>query len=212
MTLATNTAPATPGTGLDLAARDVASKTYPLGIQADADGHMAHTSAVFYAATGNTAHVAAARTTLFDLFNADATLKVDILGVYIIPAQVAVTGVGQTYEIIRTSAVGTGGTGVTPGKIDSAQSALDSDITCRTKPSGGATTDATNPLTIFCNGSSEETVPYVGMASRLNHVASLTENILGKPIRLNQNEGIKVDQTTNSNVGNVCIAVVFRVV
>jgi hypothetical protein len=212
MTKAASTAPATPGTGLDLAAQEISSKVHLLGIQADADGHMAHTSAVFYAATGNTAHVAASRTTLFDLFNADATLKVDILGVYIIPALAAVTGVGQTYEIIRTSAVGTGGTSITPGKIDSAQAALDSDITCRTKPSGGATTDATNPLTIFCNGSSEETIPYASQASRLNHVASLTENILGKPIRLNQNEGIKVDQTTNSSVGNVCIAVVFRVV
>lgn len=212
MTTAPNQVSVNTGSGADLASKSVSSKDLLIGIQADADGHMAHTSDVFYVATGNTAHVAAARTTLFDLFNADASLKVDILGVYIIPAQTAVAGIGQTYEIIRTSAVGTGGTTLTPGKIDSAQSALDSDITARTKPTGGATTDATNPLTIYCNGSSEETTPYAGMASRLNHVASLSENILGKPIRLNQNEGIKVDQTTSSSVGNVNVAVVFRVV
>jgi hypothetical protein len=155
--------------------------------------------------TGNTAHVAAARTTLLDLYNASGSgVILRVMGVYIIPAQAAVVGVGLTYELIRTSAVGTGGSTATPQPYDSNNTALPAQVTARTKPTGGATTSITWHLV---NGSSEETSPYAAMASILNHVP---QHPRAQPLVLRAGEGIKIDQTTSSNVGNVNIVVVFE--
>ena len=175
---------------------------------ADKSGNLLNSNDTYIVRTGNTIHVAAARTPLFDIFNATGSGKImRVTGVYVIPALVAVTGVGQTYEVIRTSAVGTGGTTATPVKFDSANANLPAQITARTKPAGGATTAATLQL---INGSSEETTPYASMASVLNHVpmgGMLAPGEVGWVVR--EGEGLKVDQTTNSAVGNVNIQIVF---
>jgi hypothetical protein len=156
--------------------------------------------------TGNTAHVAATRTTLLDLFNASGSGKIlKVRGIFIIPTLAGVTGVGQTYEIIRTSAVGTGGSTATPAAYDTASAALPAQVTARTKPTGGATTATT---LLYCNGSSEETNSYATLASQLNHVSGiLTKGI--EPIVLREGYGIKIDQTTNSSVGSVNVVIVF---
>lgn len=160
--------------------------------------------ATWIVSTGNTAHVAAARTTLLDLFNATGSgVILRVYGVYIIPALAAVTGVGLTYEIIRTSAVGTGGSTATPAAFDASDTSLPAGVTARTKPTGGATTSAT---LITVNGSSEETLPYANMASILNHVP---QGPRLRPLVLRENQGLKIDQTTSSSVGNVNVVVVF---
>ena len=51
----------------------------------------------------------------------------------------AVTGVATNWTFQRTSAVGTGGSAQTAWLADTTQTALDADITCRSKPTGGAT-------------------------------------------------------------------------
>lgn len=198
----------TPGAGESVATHLVASKKLQLFVPADESGYIQRTKPTWVASTGNTAHVAAARTTLVDLFNAPGsgvTLKVQ--AVLIIPALAAVSGVGQTYEIIRTSSVGSGGTGITPATFDSANSALPSQVTAGTKPTGGAATAAT---LLYVNGSSEETNAYAALASQLNHVAGWNLNEC-QPLVLREGEGLKVDQTTNSNIGNVNVVLVFTV-
>ena len=80
-------------------------------------------------------------------------------------------------------------------------------MTARTKPTGGATTATT---LLFVNGSSEETTPYASMASVLNHVpigGQFSPQETGFVLR--EGFGIKIDQTTNSAVGNVNVVVVF---
>lgn len=198
----------TPGSGATVATHLAGGKEHQVVVLADVSGHLLNSKDTYIVRTGNTAHVAAARTTLFDIFNASGSGKVmRVTGVYVIPALVAVTGVGQTYEVIRTSAVGTGGTTATPAKYDSANAAAPAQITARTKPTGGATTAATLQL---INGSSEETSPYAAMASVLNHVpmgGMLSPGEAGWVVR--EGEGLKIDQTTNSNVGNVNVQIVF---
>ncbi len=208
MTVSNDSILVTPGSGATVATHLVSTKEHQIVMVADKSGHIYGSKDTYIAYTGNTAHVAAARTTLIDLFNASGSGKVVcIRGIYIIPALVAVTGVGQTYELIRTSAVGTGGTTLTPNPMDSTNAAIPAQVTARTKPTGGATTSITWALV---NGSSEETSPYAAMASQLNHIP--LSNQLGPGqncLMLNEGQGIKIDQTTNSAVGNVNIMLVF---
>lgn len=199
----------TPGSGASVATQLVGAKEYQVVVPADSVGHMQGTKDTFVVSTGNTAHVAAARTTLIDLFNATGSGDIlRVVGCYVIPAQTAVTGVGQTYEVIRTTAVGTGGTVLTPRPFDTASPALPAQVTARLKPTGGAT--GTN-VTLFLNGASEETFPYAAMASTLNHIPQTQELAAMKGLVLRENEGLKIDQTTNSNVGNVNVVLVFTV-
>jgi hypothetical protein len=159
-------------------------------------------------------HVAAANTVHWDMFNADATLVVRVMGIYQLPNIVtAVTGVAFDWLLERTTAVGTGGTTITAWLPDTTQTALDADITCRSKPTGGATqsTDLRN-YTIH----SEET----NAATQMMHmmmsggVANLVPKMLmdsGTGIVLRQNQGIRCVQVTNSNAGNTGWCICFTV-
>lgn len=208
MGLANDSITVTPGSGATVATHLAGGKEHQVVVLADTSGNILNSKDTYIVNTGNTIHVAAARTTLFDIFNASGSGKVmRVVGVYVIPALAAVTGVGQTYEVIRTSAVGTGGTALTPQLYDTANAAVPAQITARTKPTGGATTSATLQL---INGSSEETTPYASMASVLNHVplgGMLSPAEVGWVLR--EGQGLKIDQTTNSAVGNVNIQIVF---
>jgi len=206
MTQANDSVLVTPGSGATIATHLVNSKEHQVVMLAGAQGNIYGTADTFIAATGNSANVAAARTTHFDLFNASGSGKIlEVVGLLIIPTLTAVTGIGMTWELIKTSAVGTGGTAVTPRAMDSANAALPAGITARSKPTGGATT---NFVLSYPNTSSEETSPYAGMASILNHLA-MTTMLDVQPLTLREGEGIKLDQTTNSAVGSTNIQVVF---
>jgi hypothetical protein len=196
----------TPGSGATVATHLANSKEHQVVILANEAGYIHGTAPTFIISSGNSANVAAARTTHFDLFNATGSGKIiEVVGIYIIPTLAAVTGVGLTWEIIKTTAVGTGGSTLTPRKADSTDSNLNANITARSKPTGGATTDF---IWLYPNTSSEETIPYASLASILNHV-SFGFHMDTKALILNENEGLKIDQTTNSSVGSTNILVVF---
>lgn len=208
MALPNDSVAITPGSGATIAAHTISAKEYQVVMMADEDGHLLGSRPTWVASTTNSANVAAARTTFVDLFNASGSgVILHVCAIYVIPALAAVTGVGLTWEIIRTSAVGTGGTTITPQTFDTVNPAVPAQVTARTKPTGGATTSAT---LLYVNGSSEETSPYAGMASFLNHVPQIVDKT--SCIVLQEGQGIKVDQTTNSAVGNTNVVVVFNVV
>jgi hypothetical protein len=208
MTIANDSVAITPGSGATIATHLVSSKEYQVVMLAQPNGQLVGELDSFVASTGNTAHVAAARTTLMDLFNATGSgAIIRVRGLYLIPTLAAVTGVGLTYEAIRTSAVGTGGTTVTPRPFDTGDAALSANVTARLKPTGGATTSAT---LLFINGTSEETIPYASSASVTNHIP-LGGTPYFKPITLREGEGLKVDQTTSSAVGSVNVVMAFTV-
>lgn len=209
MTVANDSVLVSPsGSGATIATHLANSKEHQVVMCADPNGQLWGDLDTWVLSTANTAHVAAARTTLLDLFNASGSgVLLKVRGLYILPALVAVTGVWQTYETIRTSAVGTGGSTLTPVRFDTNDAVLPAQVTARLKPTGGATTDTT---LLYHNGSSEETIPYASLASVLNHVP-LAGTPWAKPIVLREGQGLKVDQTTNSSVGNVNVVCVFTV-
>lgn len=97
MTLPNDSILVTPGSGATVATHAVSSKEYQAVVVADANGHIYGTAETFIVATGNSANVAAARTTHFDLFNASGSGKIiEVVGLYIIPTLTAVAGVGLT--------------------------------------------------------------------------------------------------------------------
>jgi hypothetical protein len=198
----------TPGSGATVATHLAQGKEHQAVVITGGRGHIWGTADCFIVDTALSANVAAARTTHFDLFNASGSgVVLEIHGVFILPALTAVAGIGLTWELILTSAVGTGGSSLTPRKLDTTNNNLPAQVTARGKPTGGATT---NYILTYMNSSSEETSPYAGMASILNHLAFAASPDV-QTITLNEGEGIKVDQTFNSSIGTTNIRVVFSV-
>jgi len=208
MSFANDSILVTPGTGATVATQLANGKEHQVVCISGARGHIWGSADAFIVDSSFTANVAAARTTHFDLFNASGSgVVLEIHGVFILPSLVAVTGVGLTWELILTSAVGTGGTTLTPRKLDSTNTNLPAQVTSRSKPTGGATT---NYILSYMSTSSEETSPYAGMASILNHLTFAASPDV-QTLTLNAGEGIKIDQTTSSAVGTTNIRVVFSV-
>jgi hypothetical protein len=206
MTKANDSINVTPGSGASVATHLAGGKEHQVVMIAGGRGNIWGSADCYLVDTGFTANVAAARTTHFDFFNASSEI-LELHGVFIIPSLVAVTGVGLTWELIKTSAVGTGGAGITPRALDSTNAALPGTITARSKPAGGATTDF---VWTYISSSSEETTPYAGMASVLNHLTFATSPDV-QALTLNPGEGIKIDQTTSSAVGTTNIRIAFSV-
>lgn len=201
MGLANDSVAVTPGSGATVATHAAGSKEHQVVMLAEPNGHLIGSKDVWTVASQNSANVAAARTNHFDLFNASGSgLVLRVTRLLVIPTLTAVTGVGLTWEVIRTTAVGTGGTTRTPVRHDTAAASLPAQVTARSKPSGGATS---GDVLYYLNSSSEETNPYAGLASQLNH--------LPEPVVLREGQGLKVEQTTNSSVGSTNIVMVFTV-
>lgn len=207
MGLANDSILVTPGSGATVATHTISSKEHQVVIPADSVGHMAGSKATWVVQTGNTANVAAASTIHVDLFNATGSgVILRVVGIYIIPTLTAVTGVGMTWTIDRTNAVGTGGSTLTPRPMDTANTALPAQVTSRSKPTGGATT---NYILLSPNGTSEETIPYASQAANLNHIPRVNDWVQDLVCR--EGEGVKVVQTTNSSVGSTNTIFVFTV-
>lgn len=211
----------TPGTGATVAADDVGGGLLVQRVKPvwGVDGSMVDTSqsnplpvdqrgrSTYVVSTGLQVNVAAARTLHFDIFNAVGSGIVPvIMGIYILPSLVAVTGVGLTWEIGRSTAVGTGGVALTVQQFNSTDTAVPAQVTGRGKPTGGVTGQT---ALLFPNTSSEETSGYATQATQINHVPTLLGKISG--ITLNEGEGLYVAQTTNSSIGSTNIVCVYTV-
>lgn len=170
-------------------------------------------AAIYYYNIVSQVHVNSANTVHWDLFNADAALVVRVLTIRQIPnITTAVTGIVFDWLLERTTAVGTGGSTVTAWLADLNDTALDADITCRSKPTGGATqstdlfnyslsSEETNAATIqiASQGGLELVPPYLGAAWG------------GKGIVLRQNQGLRCVQITASAAGNTGWLIGFTV-
>lgn len=197
----------TPGSGATVATHLVNSKEHQVVMLSTESGLIYGSEQVYiYTMTGLT-NVAAARTTHFDLFNATGSgVVVELYGVYIIPALVAVTGVGLTWELAWSSSVGSGGTTITATKADQSNASVSGSVTARSKPTSGASIGS---VIQYINSSSEETNPYSGMASILNHLDWCGGGAGPlQPITIRENQGIKIDQTTSSSVGTTTLTIV----
>ncbi len=159
-------------------------------------------------------HVAAASTLFWDLFNASATAIVRVLSIqHIVNLETAVTGIGFEWQLLRTTAVGTTGTAQTAWLSDTGSPALDSGVTCRLKPGGGATA-STALRTYFTH--SEETQAgnqlFSGGSREMDVIPQMLVPPFGREgIVLRQNQGLRLNQETNSAEGNSGFLIGFRV-
>lgn len=159
-----------------------------------------------------TVHVNSANTVMWDLFNADADRIVRVLSIRQIPKiTTAVTGVVFDWLLERTTAVGTGGTAQSILVADTvSDAAVDSDVTCRLKPSGGATqsTDLLN----YSLSSEETNAQAIQLASQggLELIPEFLRES-GKGIVLNHNQGLRCVQITASAEGNTGWQIGFAV-
>lgn len=190
--------------GADGVATDV-SRTTPMPVTQALDP----TNVYFYNIASQV-HVAVANTVHFDLFNADAALLVRVLSIRQIPnVTTAVTGIVFDWKLARTTAVGTGGVAQTAWLPDKSQTALDADITCRSKPTGGATEG--DILFNYSISSEETTAATIQLASQGGLELVPPRLVAANGILLRQNQGVRVVQITNSSAGNTGWLIGFSV-
>lgn len=214
MTLANDSILVTPGSGATVATHVVGGKEHQVFMLAAPDGHILGSKPVYFYDIPSQVHVAVANTVHWDLFNADSTLLVRVISIRQRPNIVtAVTGAAFAWKLARTTAVGTGGAAQTAWLPDTNQAALSANITCRSKPTGGATEstiirnydmhgEETNAGTIIIAsmGGLELLPPPLGYESD------------GKPgVLLRQNQGLRCVQITSNAGGNTGWLIGFTV-
>jgi len=217
MSLAGDSILVTPGSGATVATETVASKEHQVVMLAEPDGHIVGSKPLYGFSLASQVHVASANTVHWDLFNADAALLVRVLSVRQIPnITTAVTGVVFDWKLARTTAVGTGGTAQTAWLRDLSQTALDADITCRSKPTGGATEGV---ILFNYSLSSEETNTATIQIASQGGLELIPPALAGIPaidhakggILLRQNQGLRCVQVTSSAAGNTGWQILFTV-
>lgn len=196
MTLANDSVLVTPGSGATIATHTVGSKEHQAVVLADpVTGHLVGSLDDWFAWFAPATN--AANRSVADLFNADASVVVRVRGVWVIPTVTAITGVNLEFILNRTSAVGTGGTGVTPRPLDKNAAALDADITARAGATGGATLDVELFRQYHFN---EETNAGLMLMQHQNLLPSSIGNRVAEVV-LRQNQGLQVKQGGAGTVG-----------
>lgn len=192
----------------------VSGKEYPVGMEADQDGHI-RGSLPAWGLVIPPAAVGAGKI-YFDLHNASSSI-IRLRKLFaIVATDVAVTGtLGVRLDVMRTSAVGTGGTAATTTASASKTAAgfwpftpgatLTSGITSRVVPAGGATDEQWLwPSYVF----TEET----NMSSHFPQFFNLLPDMYaGQAVELTNGKGLKVVQGTVASVGNVGFLLAFTV-
>jgi hypothetical protein len=189
------------------------SKEHQVVLVVDESGHILGSRDVYFFNIVSQVHVAGANTVHWDLFNADAALLVRILSVMQIPnITTAVTGIVFDWKLARTTSAGTGGSAQTAWLPDLSQTALDADVTCRSKPSGGA---AEGVILRNYSLSSEETNAATIMVASLGGLelvpTYLRPQMAEHGIILRQNQGLRCVQINSSAAGNTGWLIAFTV-
>jgi hypothetical protein len=188
------------------------SKEHQVVMLAGIDGHILGSKGLFWYDIPEQVHVAAASTIHWDMFNADASFLIRVLSIRQRPSiTTPVTGVAFSWTFQRTTAVGTGGSAITAVLADTSQTALDADVTCRSKPTGGAT--AGTALRSYSVHSEETNAGVIAIATAggLELVGPIYApwSYSERGILLRQNQGLSVTQTFNSAAGNTGWQILF---
>lgn len=210
----------TPGTGATVATHNPGDgKEYQVVMLADDSGHLQQTLPT-YSWWVPTAAVGASKL-YADIFNASGSGKViEVRGVWAISdTDTAVTGaLGIEIMLLRTSAVGTGGTAPTynggsasgTGTIipfDTNNAAIPAQITARALPTGGATIAAFYWSSFVPGEEAATSMAYITSFQNLLPVGVMTQRIT-----LREGEGLLIKQGTVAATGNVAFLVLFTLV
>jgi len=206
VTLAGDSIDVTPGSGATIATHIIGGKKHQVVLVADQDGHIQGTGAAYELVQVPRVTTAAA-TDFFDLFNATGSGKViRIRGLYPMIEITAASAIVPTFrfDMIRTSAVGTGGTtatfegasspsagGLSISRLSTADaSTLPAQITARSLPTGGATAAHwLFPMSL----QTEETNASTTLVQGINMIPQLPYD---QAYELQENQGIKIRQIT----------------
>lgn len=128
-----------------------------------------------------------------DVYNT-GTVPIRIRGLWMVPNMAAVTGAPIDWIVGRTTAVGTGGSTVTPAQLDTTQGSWPAAATARASPTGGATAGTVlfNIYTL-----NEETNAAFGLLPYTNMLPQLGDRVI--EVVLNQNQGFAVRQSATAN-------------
>lgn len=194
MTTANDSVLVTPGSGATIATHLANSKEHQVVMVAHSNGHIRGTIPTYTFWRPYAAGAANQRT--IDLFNASGSgVIVKLRKLFIQHNMAAVVGIGHVFDVIHTTAVGTGGTVITGQKVKTSDAAIPAQVTCRASATGGATESfvrfgiAVDP---------EETRPGAAIMGMINW---LPEGEDVGDIELAEGEGILVKQITSSIVG-----------
>ena len=215
MALPNDSVAITAGSGTTIATHLVSSKEYQTVMTADADGHIRGSLPAWSLVIPSSA--VGASKIYFDLFNNQASTVLRLRKLFaVVATDVAVSGtLGVRVDVMRTSAVGTGGTAAV-GPTSSSKTAaafwpftpgnsLPAGVTARTVPTGGATDQAwLFPSYLF----TEETNVSTQVTQFFNLLPELSTE---QSIELPQGNGLKVVQGSVASVGNIGFLVVFTI-
>ena len=210
MTKAGDSIDVTPGSGATIASHTVSSKEHEVWMGADAAGNLNDDQLGVWATTApGVAYVTGTTINGISLLNADAALIVDILGVWIAGEATSLPGAGDAYGNVRLRRMTahSGGSSLTPAKIDTTTSSLDADITVRslaTSVTGTGEDLAAKRLTFYPPSA-------VGVAHEKSWLWRPEERI---PIVCRQNEGIYVygaSVVSTSAAPQASFGIIFRV-
>ncbi|NJC06521.1 hypothetical protein GGQ97_002314 [Sphingomonas kaistensis] len=179
------------GTGGVIATSTVGGKEYQVVMSAGADGHIVGSRPDFFLSFAAAAN--AANRILGDVYNT-GTVPIRIRGLWLAPTMTAITGASIDWIVGRTTAVGTGGTSVTPAPLDTSGGSWPAAATARANPTGGAT--AGTALFPFFT-LNEETNAAFGMVPLVNLMPQLGDRVI--EVVLRQNEGLAVRQSATAN-------------
>lgn len=213
MAVANDSILVTPGSGATVATHTVSSKEHQVVVLADEAGQIVGSRDTYFYNIPSQVHVNSASTVHWDLWNGDATLLVRIRSIKQIPnVTTAVTGIVFDWLLERTTTIGTAGSAITAWLPDLSQTVLDADITCRSKPTGGA---AASTDLINYSLSSEETNAATIMVASLGGLELVPEPLrtVGNEhgILLRPSQGIRCVQVTASLAGNTGWLIAFTV-
>jgi hypothetical protein len=167
------------------------SKEHQVVMLARADGHLVGTKPDYIA--NFAAQTNAVNREVAEIFNAHATNVMRIRGIWLIPTQTAITGAQQAFDVNKISAVGTGGTSVTPRPQDSGNPGTLTSMSAAYGSTGGATlSHLWFPIFLF----NEETAAPVGLVAYQNQLPVYGDSV--SEIVLRQNEGIQIKQTVGT--------------
>ena len=182
------------GSGVQLATHLAGGKEHPVVMVSHASGHIRGTIPTYTYWRPFTAGAANQR--IIDLFNASGSgVRVKLRKLFVHHDQSVVTGVPVRFDMIHTTAVGTGGTGITGRNQNSTDAAIPAQVTCRHSATGGATEAY---VRFGFSVDTEETRPATGIAPMINW---LPEGDDVGDVVLNEGEGALVKQITSTAVG-----------
>jgi hypothetical protein len=189
-------------------------REYEIVMVADESGHLTQSLPTYIAVIPGVA--GAAGKMHWDLFNASGSGKLlELRAVYVTPVLTAtVTGtLSPDYDLIRTSAAGTGGTALAEAatfpslsRFDSANAALPAQITMRNAPAGGATSS----VALIRQYITQEEAQAGAQLAQWQNILPMTT--MAQRFAAREGQGFKLVQNTLGVAQNWTHIVVFTVV